>query len=223
MGADSGSALPAAQRQHVKDNYDHDANGVYVLRAKAWNRAQALHNTGLIATNVRGDGNCFYAALALHRPLKLATVAKVKTAILSWVDNDKNKQDLLNGVYSCMTALSDFDQASLTAVRTHLATNGNYSTQTNIQIAALALRINIKVEDIANPGMFLGDFQVLPSDVQPSRGTVHLLLRKHNQHPLDDSNFVRIGMSDGHFWKVDPAPTSSTRQGNGKGSVVMRP
>jgi hypothetical protein len=52
-----------------------------------------------------GDGNCFYAALALHCPLMLSTVAKVKTAILSWVDSQKNKQDLLAGAHLGMPAL----------------------------------------------------------------------------------------------------------------------
>ena len=104
-----------------------------------------------------------------------------------------------------------------------------------MQIAALALKIDITIENISSPGNKLaflkGTFLPTPSIVHH-----HILLREDGVHHIYDEDFNPVrdeegtfAMSSGHFWLVlDQPPGMQLRRrrtlsGNANRSELDRP
>jgi hypothetical protein len=104
----------------------------------------------------------------------------------------------------------------------HLSKDGDHATEKPIQLAALALAVNIHIHDIQTPGADPLQIQGSPSHEEAQHlNTIHLLVRQDQHHQNYTHDFKPLNKADGHFWKI--IGISSPAAGNDKGSVVTRP
>ena len=115
-------------------------------------------------------------------------------------------------------------------IRKCLQTDGKWADETLVQLTAIALDVEIKIEDLSRPGEILVTFESLGGHNKASQ-MLHLLFRVDKKHPVYTENFQlmqeggKLITSDGHFWLVQNSPTSSraAKRGNMQGSVLARP
>ena len=131
--------------------------------------------------------------------------------------------------------LSLDSESALEEADVRLTSEGAFATEPIFQLAALALKIDITIEDIARPGYQLGFYSgISTGDKAPEH--ILLLLRNHGIHPVFDKNFfpatdgtAKTVRSSGHFWLVvnqtqSALPSTHTdSQGNEQRSELDRP
>ena len=134
-----------------------------------------------------------------------------------------------------LQTLSQLNQASeCEKVETSLTKDGEYGFEVVYQLDALALNIDITIEDIARPGYLLAFYSGTRKGLK-ARAQVLLLLRNDGFHPFFNSNFEPLTdraskavFSSGHFWLAKDSSCSPEiqhrgRQGNRLGSELARP
>jgi hypothetical protein len=108
-----------------------------------------------------------------------------------------------------------------------LLKDGSYAEDHDVPIAAIALKLDLFVDQADKPGSIL-PYYGSPQQEQANLPHVNLLIRHDKQHPAYTADFQPILLqngepykSDGHFWPVSDEP--SPPLGNGKGSEAGRP
>ena len=232
FGGDTSVDDAENEKQRIRDTHDYH-EGKYVLRAKIWTNHQAKHGTNLKAGEVPGKGDCFYECFVRHENLQdsesLDTYRAVKARILDFAKTKKNKISMLSGEFlQQLPPLGGMNEEKYKTLLKHLQTNGSYAEEMHMQVAALALKVDIIVEDIADPGPILQKYHGSPLKEAASLKQIHLIARQDRKHPVYGDNFKPIResngtiiTSDGHFWKV--IDTSTSAAGNVQGSGVSRP
>jgi hypothetical protein len=219
---------PARLRLRIQDTYDFDAkSGHYTFRTKQWTQHQEQHSTGRRALEVPGDGNCFYHCLAGRKP-GLDTYKEVKAAIHKFCTNKHNRAAIQTGAYSQLPHLNALkDDGTYQAMLEHLRKDGSYADDHDIPMAAIALGLDLFVDQADKPGSILPYYGSLQQE-HANLPQVDLLIRHDKQHPAYSADFQPIlrangepYKSDGHFWPVSAEP--SPQLGNGKGSEAGRP
>jgi hypothetical protein len=116
---------------------------------------------------------------------------------------------------------------ALARVIKHLQTDGDHAHETILQLNALAHHIDISVESLTTPGLFLGQYNggtVHGRDKQRSK--LALLMREDRRHGVYNSKDRNkfLGFSSGHVW-IHRTRTAHTPRGagNGRGPVPPRP
>ena len=109
----------------------------------------------------------------------------------------------------------------------HLRTEGSYAADHDIPMAAIALGLDLFVDQADKPGSILQYYGSLQKELA-NLPQVDLLIRHDKQHPAYSADFQPLlrqngepYKSDGHFWPVSTEP--SPQLGNGKGSEAGRP
>jgi hypothetical protein len=105
--------------------------------------------------------------------------------------------------------------------------DGSYADDHDIPMAAIALGLDLFVDQADKPGSILQYYGSLQKELA-NLPQVDLLIRHDKQHPAYSADFQPILLgtgepykSDGHFWPVSTEP--SPQLGNGKGSEAGRP
>ena len=227
-GADSPQAPTPDQdlRQTILRDYTLTEGGIYVQRTAAWQRYHDKEQTGWQTVDLPGVGNCFYEGFVLHEQLpnpdQFQTFRDVKDYIRDFARRPDTRESLLSGSYRRLPYFADFNQAAYTAIMRHLSKDGDHATEKPIQLAALALAVNIHIHDIQTPGADPLQIQGSSSHEEAQHlNTIHLLVRQDQHHQNYTHDFKPLNKADGHFWKIIGIPSPAA--GNDKGSVVTRP
>jgi hypothetical protein len=213
------------QPEEIRNTHDLTDGGQYVIRTKAWQHYQEQHNTGLTAQDVPGIGNCFYECFLANPQVpstrQMRTFKEVKNLILEFVKRPSTRQSLLAGSYSDIHGFTTLTTADYDSLIAHLQRDGHPAEDLNIRIAALALKVNIRVDDITRPQETGQTFHGANPTEAANLSTILLLIRHDKVHPIYDRDFNVVTKADGHFWKVvhNPSPVA----GNDTGSVENRP
>jgi hypothetical protein len=224
---------PTTQALH--DDFDLDAEGHYTFGTKRWVRhhRQIALDAGLSASEeehyaetVCGDGNCVHRACATVT--SCSTYKEVKAKTLTYVNDTLPRKlqdvDFLTA-YPSLAELVKPD--ALARVIKHLQTDGDHAHETILQLNALAHHIDISVESLTTPGLFLGQYNggtVHGRDKQRSK--LALLMREDRRHGVYNSKDRNkfLGFSSGHVWIHRTRTAHMPRgAGNGRGPVPDRP
>jgi len=238
----SSPSTPQLSKEEIERDFDLK-DGHRTLGTKRWLASEQSH--GKVVIDLPGIGNCFYEALVSARiPLPRGTSVAAatrsgqhrsttnfrtyKAAILDFLDSDffqekLDDQDFLSKFPSLL-------QIDRDEIRKCLQTDGKWADETLVQLTAIALDVEIKIEDLSRPGEILVTFESLGGHNKASQ-MLHLLFRVDKKHPVYTENFQlmqeggKLITSDGHFWLVQNSPTSSkaAKRGNMQGSVLARP
>jgi hypothetical protein len=192
-----------------------------------------------IVVSVPGVGNCFWEAL--QRAGIPVNVSKQRTPVFgdykraTWEYYESAEfQRLLatlDPADTRLSALSGLDlQPTRADVEWRLTSEGAFATEPVFQLAALALKVDITVEDISRPGYQLGFYSGTPSGERAPEHVL-LLLRNHGVHPVYNASFEpmtdgnnNVIRSSGHVWLVVDRPQRQTAvQGNEVWSELVRP
>ena len=224
-------------RKFIQTYFDLE-EGIYTFGAKFWLASDRSKNK--LVVPVSGVGNCFWETLAAagipgdspegiqpnYRDYKTATLRYFKSAAFQSLMENLDPADVRLQSLSPLHSLSERE-----SVESSLTEDGAYGCEVIYQLAALALNVDITVEDIASPGYQLAFLSGTISG-HPARAQVLLLLRNHGELPVFNSKFKPLTnstskgiFSSGHFWLVLDSPLSSNDDplGNGPWSELARP
>ena len=237
-GSNPSHVQPTQLTQSFIEKYYDQHGGNWTLGSKIWKDSAFSANKTVV--DVEGIGNCFYETLkaggiAINIPSRRApTFRDYKAAILKYFESEEFQRNLTNPEFiRTFPALAGYEQVwTSQEIRRKLSTDGEYADEVLMQIAALALKIDITIENISSPGNKLaflkGTFLPTPSIVHH-----HILLREDGVHHIYDEDFNPVrdeegtfAMSSGHFWLVldqPPGMQLRTLSGNADRSELDRP
>ena len=229
-------------RDFISRFYDEDSSGMRTLGAKFWLASDRSKSKTVVS--VPGEGNCFWEALQragipVNVPSRRKPVyTDYKQATLEYYRSDDCRKLLSNlspNDIRLQALLSLDSEAALEEAAVRLTSEGAFATEPVFQLAALALKVDITIEDIARPGYQLGFYSGTENGSKAPE-QILLLLRNHGLHPVFDKNFFpvtdgtsKIVKSSGHFWLVvnqtqsSPLPAHTESQGNEQRSELDRP
>ena len=221
-GSDRGSEsaqqngpVSAETQQRIRETHDQDASGTWKAGAKKWVLHQKTKKTGLTAVQLPGVGNCFWEGVSLHMGHESFKVSKKSTAdfFKSTVFTALQEKEDFKERFPALQSMNSEE------ITSELTTDGAYSGERVMQIAALALQYDIKISSTSRPEDGVHTvYKGARGEGEEIKGTIQLLLRNHQKDTIYNSQFCPIGKSDGHFWLIQ-----NETQGNGGRSAQARP
>ena len=171
-----------------------------------------------LASQVKGDGNCFHRALA--KEIDLANYCAVKRKTEEFLRTRARQlftPDFLQ-VRHVLAAFGQHFDHDLEAALKNLTKDGAYADEVIMQLTALAHNTKLEVESLTTPDL-ISTLHALDAQAP----TVRILIREHRAtgiYSLRGDTVEQIGLTDGHIWTreiLQPPP------GNGAGLAEARP
>ena len=207
--------VTAERQQMIRQTHDQDDSGNWKAGAKKWELHQKTTKSGLCVQRLPGTGNCFWEGVALHVGHQRFSESKTITASFFKSSEYKALQESEN-FNERFPVLQNL--VSEEVIR-NLTTDGAYSGEQVMQLAALALQHDITISSTLRPEQDAHTIYRGAQEVgKRAKGEIQLLLRDHQKDTIYNAQFCPIALSDGHFWLIQ-----KTNQGNGGRSALARP